>query len=98
MATLLVLARSNVPPDIQELLVAGNPMLGVPPGVLRAAIASFIENQASRIEELEAALRFYRDSFTYKINKKYGGLEWSPSETLLDDCGNIARAALGGKP
>lgn len=61
-------------------------------------LASFIDSQASRIEDLEVALRFYRDGFAFKTNKKYGGLEWSPTEALLDDCGNTARAALGGKP
>lgn len=55
----------------------------------------------ARIRELEAenarlreALTFYRDRWAYTPNKRYGGLEWRPSETLLDDCGNIARAAL----
>jgi len=63
--------------------------------------ASVIESQASRIEALEAenarlreALTFYRDKWAYTPNKRFGGLEWRPTETLLDDCGNIARSAL----
>ena len=93
-APLLILARSNVPPDIQELLVAGNPMMGVPPGVLRAAIASVIDSQASRIEELEAALR--AASEVVDVAEKLTSCRadddwiWSVQETV--------RAALGGKP
>lgn len=45
-----------------------------------------------------AALCFYRDGFGYSVNARYGGLEWKPTEALLDDCGNTARAALGGQP
>ena len=41
-----------------------------------------------------AALRFYRDAWTFKTNKHHPGLEWSPKEELLDDCGNRARLAL----
>lgn len=37
-AALVVLARHGVAPDIQELLVRGNPDQGVPPGALAAAL------------------------------------------------------------
>lgn len=48
----------------------------------------------SRENKLIEALEFYRDAWNMKPNKRYGGLEWSPKETLLDDCGNRAREAL----
>ena len=33
-AALISLARSNIPPDVQELLLNGNPDRGIPPGAL----------------------------------------------------------------
>lgn len=53
--------------------------------------------QSEKITRLEVALEFYRDAWDFKTNKRYGGLEWSPKEELLDDCGNVARAALEDK-
>lgn len=46
------------------------------------------------IEDLKRALEFYRDGFEFITNKRYGGLEWKPTEALLDDCGNTARAVI----
>lgn len=46
----------------------------------------------SRIERLEAALKFYNDAWGY--NATGYGIEWRPSDKLLDDCGNIASSAL----
>lgn len=37
-AALIVLAKFNIPTDVQELLVHGNPMRSVAPGALRAAL------------------------------------------------------------
>lgn len=45
-------------------------------------------------EALVKALEFYAEAWDFTTNKRYGGLEYHPKETLLDDCGNIARAAL----
>lgn len=45
-------------------------------------------------EEVRKALQFYADAWNCKPNKRYGGLEWSPKEELLDDCGNKAKQAL----
>lgn len=39
---LLALARHGVPPDVQELLVHGNPALGLPPGALAKAVSAVI--------------------------------------------------------
>lgn len=52
----------------------------------------------AHVAKLREALEFYRDSWSCKTNKRYGGLEWSPTEALLDDCGNVARAALTRSP
>lgn len=52
---------------------------------------SSLEEENKRLRE---ALAFYRDRWAYTPNKRYGGLEWRPSEALLDDCGNLARQAL----
>lgn len=49
-------------------------------------------------ERMRKALEFYASNWNYKPNKRYGGLEYSPNETLLDDCGNTARAVLSGDP
>ena len=38
-AFLVALAEAGIPPDVQELLVQGNPSIGVPPGALGKAIA-----------------------------------------------------------
>lgn len=35
---LAVLARFNITPDVQELLIYGNPSRGVPPGALAAVL------------------------------------------------------------
>lgn len=35
---LMVLARWNIPPDVQEMLISGNPAMSIPPGALSAAI------------------------------------------------------------
>jgi hypothetical protein len=63
------------------------------PSAILELIASHKRMEAE-IERLRKALQFYADSWTFKANKRYGGLEWSPTEALLDDCGNTARSAL----
>lgn len=37
-AALISLAESNIPPDIQELLIQGDPMRDIPPGALTKAL------------------------------------------------------------
>lgn len=56
--------------------------------------ADLIASLNTEVEGLRAALTFYRDGWDFKTHKKRSGLEWFPKEELLDDCGNIARAAL----
>lgn len=58
------------------------------------APASALDTARAEIERLRAALAFYRDGFTFITDKRRPGLAWVPTETLLDDCGNIARATL----
>lgn len=59
---------------------------------MTASRASIAEAKAERLQK---ALEFYVNNWKCKPNKRYGGLEYSPNEALLDDCGNTARAALG---
>lgn len=40
------------------------------------------------------ALKFYRKAWQFKVGKKRAGLEYYPSEELLNDCGNIALEAI----
>jgi hypothetical protein len=59
------------------------------------AVNSYSALQA-RVAKMEAALKFYADAWCFTTHPKRPGLEWKPKEALLDDCGNIARAALQG--
>jgi hypothetical protein len=56
--------------------------------------AAEIERLTRERDAARAALTFYRDAWVSKPHKIYGGLEWSPKEDLLNDCGNRARDAL----
>jgi hypothetical protein len=39
-AALMILADHNVPPDVQELLLYGNPSRSIPPGALQAVLSN----------------------------------------------------------
>lgn len=55
----------------------------------------------ARIEDMEKALRFYREGFVLHPSRTTLGVamsEWHPTEALLDDCGSIATEALAAKP
>jgi len=41
---LMVLAECNIPPDIQELLVHGDPMRGIPPNALSKALGEVLRH------------------------------------------------------
>lgn len=49
-AALIALAESNIPVDIQELLIRGDPMRGIPPGALDKAIAAAERQRAQDIK------------------------------------------------
>lgn len=51
------LARYNIPPDIQELLISGDAMRGIPPGALSAALPPKLGTPKS-VKETD---RFYGD-------------------------------------
>lgn len=57
-------------------------------------IADRITTLTTQRDKLVKALQFYADAWNCKPNKRYGYLEWSPKEELLDDCGNKAKEAL----
>jgi len=69
---------------------------------LREQVVSANEQRDAAVREaerLKTALKFYSEGFIPRPAKrnKYGlnpGLEWKPSEALLDDCGNVAMEAL----
>lgn len=46
-AAAVALAAANIPTDIQELLLRGNPNLGVAPGALRAALCAAVTTTAA---------------------------------------------------
>jgi hypothetical protein len=87
---------------IAELRNAAEPKrFGVlPTRKLYGEAATALASLKAENERLREALKFYRDGWDFKTTKKRSGLEWHPKEALLDDCGNIARAALtdAGKP
>lgn len=60
-----------------------------------------VEALVAKLAVAEKALEFYRDGFKYHPKRTSTGInvsEWKPTQTLLDDCGETARAARGGKP
>lgn len=63
-AALISLAESNIPPDIQELLVQGDPMRDIPPGALAKALhAASVQCPAAEDdpseEQINAEMRAY---------------------------------------
>lgn len=48
---MIALAEMNIPPDVQELLVQGNPERDVPPGALRRALVAVCERQGPRSDQ-----------------------------------------------
>jgi hypothetical protein len=84
----------------------GGPGLGSPGCMMRAEeflslIAATEANDSAptpilrgEVVRLKAALQFYADEWCFTVNQKRPGLEWKPTEVLLDDCGNTAREAL----
>lgn len=42
-AALVALTKWNIPPDVQELLMTGNPQMSAPPGALAAAIEAAVD-------------------------------------------------------
>jgi len=66
--------------------------------ILNPDFLSELDTARAEIERLREALTFYQDGFTFITDKRRPGLAWVPTETLLDDCGNIARIALSADP
>lgn len=54
---LVILARLNVPVDIQELLVIGNPDQGISPGALAKVIATVVADMTAQIEKSKHVIR-----------------------------------------
>jgi hypothetical protein len=55
-AFLVALAQHGIRPDMQEVLIRGNPDLGIPPGALRAAMAPLISENDRLRQDLNTAI------------------------------------------
>lgn len=62
-AALVVLARHNIPTDIQELLVRGDPARGIKPGALAAAIEALRESERQAEREEAAKVADFRKNW-----------------------------------
>lgn len=60
----------------------------------QAATAVENVNLRALLERAREALSFYSAGFTPRLTKRYGGLEYKPTEALLNDCGNRAAAVV----
>lgn len=88
-AALVKLAAKNVPPDVQELLIHGDPMRSIPPGALDAALST-VDARAELVTALNTAVGHIEHMAAF-----LGGLNAGYSfESLGEDMPNI-RAALG---
>ena len=47
-AALTVFSEFGIPPDVQELLVMGNPKMGIKPGALSKAVKAILKGFAAR--------------------------------------------------
>lgn len=60
--------------------------------------ASLILSQSSTITSAREVIEFYRDGFRYHPKRSTTGInlsEWKPTDALLEDCGERARAWKG---
>lgn len=64
-AAVMALARHNISPDIQGLLMSGNPMRNVAPRALEAAIAAAVEAERERCAKVAETKRMWPSSFTF---------------------------------
>ena len=55
-APLVALAEAGIPPDVQEMLVRGDPMRGIAPGALSKALTATISDLRAENARLEAEL------------------------------------------
>lgn len=69
-AALVILAEANIPPDIQELLVRGDPMRGIAPNALGKALTAArqqgIEDAAKVAENYDKTLAVDVSSQEYR--------------------------------
>jgi hypothetical protein len=71
---LVILASKNIPTDIQELLVHGNPMRNIPPGALSAALSAYRAQSQPVGEDVKKLLKNLRD----------GGLDALEAAALIE--------------
>lgn len=64
-AAVTALARHNIPTDIQELLLTGNPERGIAPGALKAALSATVPAPAIEDEDVERVARALYDHWRH---------------------------------
>ena len=55
-AALVALAKANIPTDVQELLISGDPTRGIPPGALQSAMQNVFASLTTEAPEVAARL------------------------------------------
>ena len=77
---LMILTRQNVPVDVQELLLNGNPMLKVAPGALAALVEAIRADEAAKVrEECVCIADEYNAPDRFKVSDEWKA-EMAPSE------------------
>jgi hypothetical protein len=81
---LVILARTNIPTDVQELLVSGDPMRSIPPGVLSSVLSTLAKQNAELHAQLAAlkkeAADVVRPFVEYTPDRCFEGNErWKPA-------------------
>lgn len=85
-AALVALAEGGIPADVQELLIHGNPAMGVPPGALKAAIKA-----SRKVVREDAAIRVNYTNWRGVSSVRtitpmhvwHGSTEWHPEPQWL---------------
>lgn len=97
-APVLALAQAGIPPDIQELLVRGNPSRGIAPGALAKAIAAARPDPAilaAAEAERERCALVAQERWKIWARKAYGKTPQGDREACLDLAAAIRSAKEG---
>lgn len=68
-AAVTALAEVGVPTDVQELLVAGNPDLGIPPAALAKALEAALAAEAGNPLKLKIKPLVWKDSGVFSFDE-----------------------------
>jgi len=91
---LTALTTHGIPPDVQELLVYGNPSRGIAPGALRKAIEALgaPAQCAPSLEQLTVLAR-YLESQSDRLTKALDNPSWTPRRSHVEGDRNAFLAA-----